>query len=66
MGQEDHDAAERYAQRAEELRVISTTMRDLTCKQVLLRIAKDYDCMAAVREGMYMHWMTQQQRKKGK
>ena len=47
---EDLDSAERYRQRAEELRVIAEGLKDRFSKKALLDIASDYDRMATARD----------------
>jgi hypothetical protein len=47
---EDLDSAERYRQRAEELRVIAEATKDIFSKKALIDIAADYDRMAIARE----------------
>ncbi|MBV9591097.1 MAG: hypothetical protein JO310_15985 [Hyphomicrobiales bacterium] len=37
---------ERWRRRAEEMRTLGENMRDPTTKQILLRLAVDYDTMA--------------------
>ena len=46
---EDLDSAERYRQRAEELRVIAEATKDIFSKKALIDIAADYDRMAIAR-----------------
>jgi hypothetical protein len=47
---EDLDSAERYRQRAEELRVIAEGINDRFSKKALMDIAADYERMATARE----------------
>jgi hypothetical protein len=42
----DKAAANRYRERAEEVRVIAEKMTDLPSKRTLMGVARDYDCMA--------------------
>ena len=39
-----------YRQRAEELRVIAADMKDEANRQILLRIAADYDRLATIQD----------------
>ena len=47
---QDLDSAAQYLQRAEELRVIAEATKDLSARETLLDIAKDYERMAASRK----------------
>jgi hypothetical protein len=47
---DDIDSAQRYRQRAEELRTIASETTDQKAKDTLLEIAEDYERMATTRE----------------
>jgi len=47
---EDLDSAQRYRQRAEELRSIAAETKERSSQQVLLDIAEDYERMARSRD----------------
>ena len=47
--EDDLDSAARYLERAEEVRVIATTMADEHTRNALLKIAEDYVGMAQTR-----------------
>jgi hypothetical protein len=51
--QDDLDSAERYLARAEEVRVIASSMSDPRTKESLLRVANTYDDMAQSRRDIH-------------
>jgi len=51
--QDDLDSAARYIDRAEEVRVIASTMSDYRTRESLLKVADDYLRMAQTRKGIH-------------
>lgn len=51
--QDDLDSAARYIDRAEEVRVIASTMSDYRTRVSLLKVADDYLRMARTRKGIH-------------
>ena len=56
--QDDLDSADRYVERAEEVRVIAATMEDWQTRECLLKIADDYLRMAQTRKEIHTLGMT--------
>jgi len=52
MDNHEAEAAERYRNRAQELRAIAAQTHDLSCKHTILDIAEDYDRMAETLAGI--------------
>ena len=55
--QEDLEAADRYAERAEEVRAIAASMKDPRTQKSLMRVADDYVRMAQLRRDIHAFGM---------
>ena len=56
--QDDLDTADRYVERAEEVRVIAATMTDPRTQKSLLKVADDYLRMAESRKNIHLFGIT--------